>query len=205
MRRPPPPHRRGEPKTPGSGRRRGSLNRKTLELRELMAALVGNVDYQQKLREAWVKRRIHPTTEALIWAYAIGRPKDQIDMSAQVSMDDGLAAEREMFTRLSVEELEALAAESQVLVDRAVSMARAHGVTVDAATARRAPVAHGDGRDTSDPKGTGTRVARSNDEGSALDQGSAKTSALTIGVSPSPAAAVEDIVTDEQSTDPTVG
>ena len=43
MRRPPPPHPRGTPRTPGSGRRKGSLNRKTLELRTLMASLAGDL------------------------------------------------------------------------------------------------------------------------------------------------------------------
>jgi hypothetical protein len=115
------------------------------------------------------------------------------------------ATEKELFLRLPIEQLEELAREHQALLDRAFAMARAHGVIVDAATARGAPVERSDDRDASDPMGTGTRVARSHDEGSALDQGSPKTSALTIGVSLSPAAAVEDIVTDEQSTDPTVG
>ena len=38
-----------------------------------------------------------------------------------------LAAERELFTRLDISELEELAAQSQALVDRAIAMARAHG------------------------------------------------------------------------------
>ena len=38
-----------------------------------------------------------------------------------------LAAERELFSRLDISELEELAAQSQALVDRAIAMARAHG------------------------------------------------------------------------------
>jgi hypothetical protein len=41
-----------------------------------------------------------------------------------VSIDERLAAEREMLRTLSVPELEALAAESQALVDKALAMAR---------------------------------------------------------------------------------
>src|SRR5262245_30915444 len=112
MRRPPPPHRRGEPKTPGSGRRRGSLNRKTVELRTLMTALAGDVDYQQRFRRAFVKRRLHPSTEMRVWEYVVGKPKEQIEMSAKLSMDARIEAERELFSRLSIEQMEELAAES---------------------------------------------------------------------------------------------
>ena len=45
-RRPPPPHPKGAPRTPGSGRKKGTPNRKTVELRALMAALLNDVDYQ---------------------------------------------------------------------------------------------------------------------------------------------------------------
>jgi hypothetical protein len=44
-------------------------------------------------------------------------------------MDDRLAAERELLSNLSLPELEALAAESQALMDRALAMARPQGVT----------------------------------------------------------------------------
>jgi hypothetical protein len=39
MRRPPPPHPRGTPRTVGSGRKKGTPNRKTVELRQLMTSL----------------------------------------------------------------------------------------------------------------------------------------------------------------------
>jgi len=125
MRRPPPPHVKGTPKTPGSGRKRGTPNRKTVELRQLMGALAGDVAYQHKLRQAFVKRRLHPTTEMRVWEYVVGKPKEQIEMSAKLSMDARLAAEREIFSQLDVERLEELAAESQALVDRALAMVEA--------------------------------------------------------------------------------
>jgi hypothetical protein len=66
-----------------------------------------------------------------------------------------------------------------------VEVARAHGVTLNAATAGGAPVEHGDGRDASGPKGIA-------DGDRTLDQDCAG-SALPVGVSPSPTAAVEDV------------
>ena len=66
------------------------------------------------------------------------------------------AAEKELFLRLPIEQLEALAREHQALLDRAFSMARAHGVKLNFATARGAPVERVDGRDAPEPKGNGT-------------------------------------------------
>jgi len=53
-------------------------------------------------------------------------------------MDDRLAAERELLSNLSLPELEALAAESQALMDRALAMARPQGVTPAGALSSRA-------------------------------------------------------------------
>ena len=126
MRQPPPPHRRGEPKTPGSGRRRGSLNRKTVELRTLMAALAGDAGYQHRFRQAFIRRRLHPSTEMRVWEYVVGKPTEQIEVSAKASMDARFAEERELYFKLSPEQLEELIAESQALVDKAEAMAQAN-------------------------------------------------------------------------------
>jgi len=63
----PPPHPKGAPRTPGSGRQKGTPNRKTLEVRELMALLVNDVDYQYRFRADFRKRRVHPSTEMMVW------------------------------------------------------------------------------------------------------------------------------------------
>ena len=117
------------------------------------------------------------------------------------------AAERELFLKLDVHELEELAAESQALVDKAFAMARAHGVKLDAATARCAPVERGDGRDTSGPKTIGADAAPAGDGDRALDQDCGTGSVVPVSVSPSPAAAGEGGVTGEvaeSSTPPAV-
>jgi len=173
MRRPPPPHVKGTPKTPGSGRKRGTPNRKTVELRQLMGALAGDVDYQHKLRQAFVKRRLHPTTEMRVWEYVVGKPKEQIEMSASLSMDARLAAERELFSQLDIEQLEELAAESQALVDRARAMVLAQrlppagatllgaAVTEDNTTAGTPTDNHADARDKPAPIRRDTNVRSS--------------------------------------------
>ncbi len=119
----PPPHQKGTPRTPGSGRKKGTLNRRSIELRELTALLVNDLDYQSRFREDFRKRRVHPSTEMMVWAYAIGKPTEQIEMSA-LSMDARFAAEREALCGLNLEQLEALLAESQALIDGALARAK---------------------------------------------------------------------------------
>ena len=138
-RKPPPPHPKGAPRTPGSGRKKGTPNRKTVEMRALMAALLDDVDYQYRLREDFSERRVHPSARRR-WCgpTSIGKPKEKIEMSADVTMNERLAAERELLRQLNLPELEALAAESQALMDKALAMAQAEGVKSAAATSYRA-------------------------------------------------------------------
>jgi hypothetical protein len=135
-RRLPPPHPKGAPRTPGSGRRKGTANRTTVELRMLMGAMAGDIDYQRKLRSDFRKRRLHPATELRVWEYAIGRPTEKIELSANVTTNQRLAAERDMLRQLDLKQLEALAAESQAMIDRALAaalMTPAARVTIDIA------------------------------------------------------------------------
>jgi hypothetical protein len=138
MRRPPPPHRRGEPKTPGSGRRRGSLNRRTVELRALMTALAGDVDYQYRLRQDFRRRRVHPSIEALVWAHTIGKPPERVQLSADLTMNQKLAEECAVFARLDVSQMEELVAASQALIDRMMEMANANGAMREPSASPRA-------------------------------------------------------------------
>jgi hypothetical protein len=126
MRRPPPPHPRGEPRTPGSGRRRGSPNRRTVQMRELMSALCHDVAYQSRLRADFRQRRVHPAVETLVWSHVIGKPTERVQLSADVTMNQKLEEERELFARLSIAEMEEVAAESEALVAKVRMMAQRH-------------------------------------------------------------------------------
>jgi hypothetical protein len=141
-RKPPPPHAKGAPRTPGSGRRKGTPNRKTVAMRELMTALLNDVDYQHRRREDFRHRRIHPSIEALVWAHVIGKPTEKIEMSANVTMEKKLAEELEVFSRLSLEQLEELAAQSQALVDTAMAMANGNDVETTRRSPSLTPVTH---------------------------------------------------------------
>jgi hypothetical protein len=124
-RKPPPPHPKGTPRTPGSGRRKGTQNKKTVALRELMAALSGDVFYQEKLRQDFSKRRVHPSVELRVWEYALGKPTDNLKLSADVTLSRQLAEEAEQLRFLSLEELEELAAESDALIRRGLAKVHA--------------------------------------------------------------------------------
>ena len=129
-RKPPPPHPKGAPRTPGSGRKRGTPNRKTVELRELMLALSGDVEYQKKFIKAFRERKLHPSTEIKVWEYAIGKPKELIELSAKVAIDEKLAEDRKVFERLSVKQLEELQRESEALMEKARRLAEAKGLAL---------------------------------------------------------------------------
>jgi hypothetical protein len=200
MRRPPPPHPRGAPRTPGSGRRRGTPNRKTVELRQLMAALAGDVDYQEKFRRAWVKRRLHPSVEIKVWEYALGKPAERVQLSADVTMAEQRERELESMRFLTIEQMEELAAESQALVDKAMAMAAANSLPPAPANARRAPAEYGDiidvGGSTS-PHTDATRCGdRDRDRPFKAESTEARTPVLE-SVLPSPTGGVQEVRAEE--------
>src|SRR5687768_7272752 len=86
MRKPPPPHQRGEPRTDGSGRKKGTPNRRTVQMKELMTSLCHDVDYQYRLRADFRRRRVHPAIESLVWAHTVGKPTERVRVSADVTM-----------------------------------------------------------------------------------------------------------------------
>jgi hypothetical protein len=145
----PPPHPRGAPRTPGSGRRRGTPNRRTVQMRELMMSLCDDADYQYRLRADFRRRRVHPTIEALVWGHVIGRPAEKVQLSADVTMKRKLDEDRELFQRLSLPQLEELAAQSQALVDQAMAMVRKNGAAPDPATKHRVSLNDHDGSNAS--------------------------------------------------------
>jgi len=113
----------GDPRT-GPGRQTGTPNRVSVELRTLFGQLVNDPDYQRKFREDFKARRVHPLTEARVWEYHAGKPKTEIDINARVELTARFQLEAELLQSLDLNELEALAAESQALIDRAIDRSR---------------------------------------------------------------------------------
>jgi hypothetical protein len=110
----------------GSGRQRGTPNKISVEVKQLVSDLVTDLAYQHRLRRDFRARKVHPTIEALIWTYHLGKPRQTIDVNASVDVEvtAKLEEERRAFAVLDLAEMEALAAESQALVDKALTLSR---------------------------------------------------------------------------------
>ena len=72
---------------------------------------MNDVEYQYRFRRDFTRRRVHPSIETLIWHYVAGKPKESIQMTGSLEFSERLEAERELFSKLSIEQLEELAAE----------------------------------------------------------------------------------------------
>jgi hypothetical protein len=108
-------------------------------MRELMTSLCHDVDYQYRLRADFRRRRVHPTIEALVWNHVVGKPAERLQLSADVAMNQKLNEERELFARLSVEDLEELARDSERLLAKARTMAQQQRVLPTAVRLLGAP------------------------------------------------------------------
>src|SRR5262245_27666663 len=69
---------KGMPKVPGSGRRKGSVNRHPQELRQILGKVVNDPAYLAKLAARMKRGKIAPQVEVMIWHYAIGKPREEL-------------------------------------------------------------------------------------------------------------------------------
>ena len=104
------------------------LRRTTPPIRQVRLNRNTDAAYQRKLRDDFRRRKVHPTIEALIWTYHLGKPTHSIAVSGSMAFDvqARLDEERRVFASLDIHDLEQLAAESQALVDKAFAMVRAN-------------------------------------------------------------------------------
>ena len=69
---------KGAPKT--GGRKQGTPNKVTVEVRQAAAEIVDNPQYRKNLLDRALKNELAPAIEAMLWAYAKGKPKEQVDV-----------------------------------------------------------------------------------------------------------------------------
>ena len=67
--------------TKTGGRRKGTPNRTTREVREFAQRLLTDPVYEARLKERLFAGELAPHLEGLLWAYGWGKPKDTIDLS----------------------------------------------------------------------------------------------------------------------------
>jgi hypothetical protein len=65
----------------GPGRPKGSPNKATVAVREAAKMLVEDDVYRAKLQKRLREGRIAPAMESLLWFYAYGKPKEQVEHS----------------------------------------------------------------------------------------------------------------------------
>ncbi len=71
---------------PGPGRKKGTPNKVTVEAQKACAAIVDDPAYREKLLAAARARDLAPGIEAMLWHYAKGKPKEQIEHSGSVNI-----------------------------------------------------------------------------------------------------------------------
>jgi hypothetical protein len=68
---------------PMGGRPKGSLNRKTIEVREFARGLIEDPEYQSSLRRRVIEGKA-PQMEMLLFKYAYGQPVERHEVNAEV-------------------------------------------------------------------------------------------------------------------------
>jgi hypothetical protein len=72
---------KGTPKT--GGRKAGTPNKVTREVRELAQQLVQDPRYRSKLRVRLVTGKAAPAVETMLWHYAYGKPADRHELTGK--------------------------------------------------------------------------------------------------------------------------
>ena len=72
----------GNPK----GRPRGVPNKATVEAKAACAAIVDDPVYRKKLMAAARARKLPPAVETMLWHYAKGKPKEQVEHSGRFEL-----------------------------------------------------------------------------------------------------------------------
>lgn len=68
---------KGGGKTPGSGRKKGSLNKATVEAKEFLKGIIDSPDYRENFRERAAAGQLGPAMERYMWELLAGKPRDE--------------------------------------------------------------------------------------------------------------------------------
>src|SRR5690348_16150738 len=99
------------------GRPKGRLNEKTIEVMEFCRSVCDNADYKTSILSRAIKGTLG-SKEPIVWAYACGRPKEQVDLRVGRLDEEDLSG-------LSVDELVRRARDLVEKVEEAKALAKA--------------------------------------------------------------------------------
>ena len=71
---------------PGPGRKKGVPNKATAEVRAACVAIVDDPQYRTKLLARARAGTLAPAVECMLWHYAKGKPKDQVEHSGRFEL-----------------------------------------------------------------------------------------------------------------------
>jgi hypothetical protein len=72
------PFKKGDPR---AGRPKGSQNKATVEVREAARSFVEDPIYRESLKARLQSGDLAPAVESMLWHYAYGKPKEQVELS----------------------------------------------------------------------------------------------------------------------------
>ena len=68
------------------GRKKGAPNKATAEAKAACAAIVDDPTYRQKLMARAKAGKLAPAVEAMLWHYAYGKPKEQVEHAGGIAI-----------------------------------------------------------------------------------------------------------------------
>ena len=68
------------------GRPKGVPNKATAEVKQACAELVDNPAYREKLAQRLVDGKLAPAIECMLWHYAKGKPKEQLEHTGRLEI-----------------------------------------------------------------------------------------------------------------------
>ena len=72
--------------SPGPGRKKGVPNRATTEVKAIYAAIVDDPTYRKTLVARAKAGELAPALEAMLWHYAYGKPKEQVQHAGGITV-----------------------------------------------------------------------------------------------------------------------
>jgi len=74
------PYPKGHPRPPGSGRKAGVPNKRTVEIKEYARTIVEDEQVREQLRAQARDGTLPPPIMTMLFYYAYGKPKDNVEM-----------------------------------------------------------------------------------------------------------------------------